>query len=82
MEILELFFLTILFKVRNIFVKPFFHFGATIVRCTNENLEDFTFGKKYYSERRDMIAFYLKDDKGCLREITKTNLEIVKFLKD
>lgn len=67
-----------LLQIRNFFVVPFFHFGSTIIRCTNKGCYELTVGKEYRSERRDMVSFYLLDDKGQLVEITKNHFKIVK----
>lgn len=73
-----------LLSIRNIFLRPFFYGGPTLVCCKTaeggwEN--KLTTGKIYYSERRDGISYYLKDDNGQLQEVVKTRLTLIKKLK-
>lgn len=74
----------LLLTIRNFFVKPFFHFGPTLVCCkSNEGGWEgqLTTGKIYYSERRDKVSYYLKDDNGRLQEVVKTRLTLIKKIK-
>lgn len=74
----------LLWSIRNLFTKPFLYFGPTLVCCkSNEGgWEDkLTTGKIYYSERRDMVSYILKDDNGQLQEVVKTRLTLIKKLK-
>lgn len=71
-------------SIRNFFVKPFFWFGPTLLCCkSNEHgwENSLTTGKLYYSERRDMVSYYLKNDKGELMEVPKQRMALIKKLK-
>jgi len=73
-----------LLTIRNVFLRPFFYTGPTLVCCKkNEGgwENQLTTGKIYYSERRDWISYYLKDDNGQLCEVVKTRLTLIKKIK-
>lgn len=74
-----------LYKLRNIFISPFFHKGETLV-CFKKHKDNclyknFTIGKIYYSEYRDYISYYIKDDNGTLQEISKNLVTLIKKIK-
>lgn len=70
-------------SIRNFFTRPFLYFGPTLVCCNNA--DDWkgilTVGKVYYSERRDMVSYYLIGDNGQLQEVVKTRLTLIKKIK-
>lgn len=74
----------LLLQIRNFFVKPFFWYGPTLVCCKKVDgywEGKLTVGKIYYSERRDFISYYFKDDNGDLQEVVKTRVVLIKKLK-
>lgn len=74
-----------LYDLRNLFIKPFFHYGETLVcfkkHKDNYLYKNFTIGKIYYSENRDYISYYIKDDNGKLQEISKNLVTLIKIIK-
>lgn len=76
-------FYSIFYSIRNFILRPFLYFGPTLICFKGpEGLyKDFTVGKVYYSERRDGVSYYVKDDAGVLNEVVKTRFTLIKKIK-
>lgn len=73
----------LMWSIRNFFVRPFLYHGPTIIcyKATDELYNNFTTGKIYYSERRDGVSYYVKDDNDCLNEVVRTRFTLIKKIK-
>ena len=73
----------LMWSIRNFFVRPFLYHGPTLIcyKATDEVYNNFTTGKIYYSERRDEVSYYVKNDNDALDEVARSRFTLIKKIK-
>ena len=87
---MRIYLLILFYKIRNFFGTDFTKIGTTQVVCRETDdwrIEGYyeaaslTPGKTYVVERQDRISYYLKNDKGFLSEVSKSNFEDINSIR-